>query len=132
MGKQLLLVDVQEILVNNENTLKFDNDINPYNPDKYEYFKTRNRSSIIKNIEYNKQKLELLKKQDGLCAICTGMIDNSERVEIDHIVAKAYGGTDKKNNLRLIHLTCHQQKTATERRQRPILRSRKKKKIMKN
>lgn len=85
---------------------------------------TRNRSSIIKNIEYNKQKLELLKKQDGLCAMCGDKIDGSEKAEIDHIVAKAYGGTDKKNNLQLVHLTCHQQKTATERRQRAIMRRR--------
>lgn len=122
MGKQILLFDVQENLVNNENTLKFDEAINPYNPEKYEYFKTRNRSSAIKNIIYNKQKLELLKKQEGLCAICTGKIDDSEKVEVDHIVAKAYGGTDEKNNLRLVHLTYHQQKTARERRQRAIVR----------
>jgi RNA-directed DNA polymerase len=120
LGKQILLVDVQEILVDNQNTLKFDETINPYNPEKYEYFKTRNRSSVIKNIELNKQKQELLKKQNGLCAICTGIINNTEKVEIDHIVARKDGGTDKKNNLRLVHITCHQQKTAIERRIRAI------------
>lgn len=52
------------------------------------------------------------------------MIDGNEKVEIDHIVAKAYGGTDEKNNLRVVHKTCHQQKTATERRQRAIMRKR--------
>jgi len=62
LGKQVLLVDVQEVLVNNENTLKFNESINPYNPDEYDYFKRRNRSSVIKNIELNKQKLSLLKK----------------------------------------------------------------------
>jgi hypothetical protein len=72
MGKEILLVDIQEILVNNENTLKFVSSINPYNPEKYKYFLTRNRSSVIKNIEYNKQKLELLKKQDGKCTMCGG------------------------------------------------------------
>lgn len=122
LGKQILLVDVQEILVNDQNTLRFDNTINPYNPDEYEYFQSRNRSSTIKNIEYNKQKLELLKKQDGLCTLCGGKIDGSEKVEVDHILAKAYGGNDKKNNLRLVHQTCHQQKTATERRIHAILR----------
>jgi len=121
-NKRILLVDVQEILVNNQNTLKFDETINPYNPEAYEYFKTRNRSSAIKNIELNKQKVELLKKQNGLCPYCNGIIDNTEKVEIDHIIAKADGGTDKKNNLRLIHNTCHQQKTAIERRIRAIKR----------
>jgi len=113
---------VQEILVNFENTLQFEESINPYNPDAYEYFLRRNRSSIIKNIQYNKQKLELLKKQDGLCALCGGKVDGSEKVEVDHILAKAYGGSDKKKNLRLVHQTCHQQKTATERRQQAVLR----------
>jgi RNA-directed DNA polymerase len=121
-GKRILLVDIQEILVNREQTLKFDEAINPYNPDKYNYFMSRNRSSIIKNIEYNKQKQELLKKQVGLCALCGGMINGSEKVEIDHIVATAYGGTDSKKNLRLIHSTCHKQKTAMERRQRAKIR----------
>ena len=87
--QKLLLVDIQEILVNNENTLKFNESINPYNPEKYEYFLTRNRSSIIKNIKYNKQKQELLKKQNGLCAMCGSIIDDNEKVEIDHILAKA-------------------------------------------
>jgi RNA-directed DNA polymerase len=66
----------------------------------------------------------MLKKQDGLCTICKGIIDDCEKAEIDHIVAKVNGGTDKKNNLQLIHATCHQQKTATERRQRAIMRRR--------
>lgn len=126
LGKELLLVDVQEILVNSEPTLAFDDTVNPYNPEKYQYFKTRNRSSVIKNIEYNKQKQQFLAKQDGICAICGGKIDNSEKVEIDHILAKAHGGTDKKKNLRLVHQVCHQQKTAVERRQRAILRKREK------
>jgi RNA-directed DNA polymerase len=122
LGKELLLVDVQEILVNKENTLKFDESINPYNPESYEYFLTRNRISIIRNIEYNKQKQELLKKQNGLCTMCGAIIDENEKVEIDHILAKAYGGTDDKKNLRLIHATCHKQKTARERRERAKLR----------
>lgn len=70
MGKRILLVDVQEILVNNQSWLEFDKAVNPYNPEKYEYFLTRNRKSVIKNIEYNKEKLELLYKQKGLCALC--------------------------------------------------------------
>jgi len=119
-GSQILLVDIQEILVNNINTLQFDESINPYNPEAYEYFKTRHRSAIIKDIENNKQKRELLKKQDGLCAICGGIIDKTEKIEVDHIIAKADGGTNKKNNLRVVHVTCHHQKTATERRIRAI------------
>jgi len=125
-GKQILLVDIQEILVNNLLTLRFDKTINPYNPDTYEYFKTRNRSAIIKNIEYNKQKQRLLKAQDGLCMICKGTINNMERVEIDHIIAKVDGGSNETNNLRLVHSECHKQKTAAERRMRAIMRRREK------
>lgn len=123
-GKQLLIVDVQEILVNNQMMLKFGETINPYNPEAYEYFKTRNRSAIIKNIEYNKQKQNLLKIQDGICTLCNGMISDTERVEIDHIIAKIDGGSNKTSNLRLVHATCHKQKTAVERRMRAIMRKR--------
>ena len=105
-------------------TLEFDDSINPYNPDAYEYFKTRNRSAIIKNIEYNKQKQNLLRIQDGICTLCDGMINNTEKIEIDHIIAKADGGTNETSNLRLVHATCHKQKTAVERRVRAIMRKR--------
>jgi len=33
-------------------------------------------------------------------------------VEIDHIIEKADGGTDKKKNLQVIHKTCHDQKNS--------------------
>jgi RNA-directed DNA polymerase len=39
-------------------------------------------------------------------------------VEIDHIIEKADGGTDKKKNLQVIHKTCHDQKTAWARKAR--------------
>jgi 5-methylcytosine-specific restriction endonuclease McrA len=58
--------------------------------------------------------------------MCGGWIDGTEKVEIDHILAKGYGGTNEKKNLRLIHSTCHKQKTAVERRLRAIMRRREK------
>jgi len=83
---------------------------------------TRNRSNIVKDISNNKQKSDLLQKQNAICKLCHGLIDGTEDTQIDHIIPKAEGGKDKKSNLQVVHLTCHQQKTAVERRSRAIKR----------
>jgi 5-methylcytosine-specific restriction endonuclease McrA len=122
LQKEILIADIQEILVNRYNYLKFEEWINPYNPEAYEKFDTQNRKAIVKDIRYNKEKRRLLVKQSGKCPYCNGWIDGSESVEIDHIIAKADGGTDKKSNLRLIHKECHDRKTVMERRIRAVKR----------
>jgi RNA-directed DNA polymerase len=41
-----------------------------------------------------------------------------EALEIDHILPKADGGTDKWKNLVILHKECHQKKTSWERKWR--------------
>jgi RNA-directed DNA polymerase len=126
-GKDVLITDIQQIKVRSENVLPFNEDMNPYNPDAYDKFMTRNRSAIVKDITNNKQKRSLLEKQNAICPLCEGWIDGTENTQIDHIKPKAEGGTDKKSNLQVVHSTCHQQKTAIERRSRSIKRKNEKK-----
>ena len=71
----------------------------------------------------SKLKVQLLIQQDGVCPRCGEVINlDVEAVERDHIIPKAEGGEDTKKNTVLLHKTCHQQKTAWERKWRAYYR----------
>jgi RNA-directed DNA polymerase len=48
-------------------------------------------------------------KQNGKCAWCKGSIHFGQVIEVDHIVPTKNGGSNTKENLRLIHGHCHDQ-----------------------
>lgn len=111
--KEVLLTDIQEIKVQNENHLSFDPSLNPYNPDSYNVFDRAIKRRIKREILLSKDKQRLLARQDGVCTICGEIVDlNLEEAERDHIIAKVKGGDDTQKNLRVVHKTCHDQKTA--------------------
>jgi RNA-directed DNA polymerase len=56
----------------------------------------------------------LLKRQKGCCASCGLSFKDGDRLEIDHRLPRAIGGTDQLLNLQLLHRHCHDQKTATD------------------
>jgi RNA-directed DNA polymerase len=66
--------------------------------------------------------------QGYTCRICGETLFNGEELQKDHIEPRSKGGKDAYNNLMLVHLTCHHQKTASERSSqeptRPRLRQR--------
>jgi RNA-directed DNA polymerase len=57
----------------------------------------------------------LLKRQRGRCAECGLIFQDGDRMEIDHRLPHAQGGTEEMSNLHLLHTHCHQQKTARDR-----------------
>jgi RNA-directed DNA polymerase len=66
----------------------------------------------------------LVDRQNGLCPLCQQPLwsirhDEQEDVHVDHIIPKKKGGTDKLDNLRAVHMFCHQQRHALERRNEP-------------
>jgi RNA-directed DNA polymerase len=56
----------------------------------------------------------LLKRQKGSCALCGLCFKDGDRLEIDHRIPVAIGGTDLYVNLQLLHRHCHDHKTATD------------------
>lgn len=65
--------------------------------------------------EWRKIRNAVVKRDKGLCQPCkrTGVIRPGSSV--DHIRAKAHGGTDDPSNLECICTACHRAKTARER-----------------
>jgi RNA-directed DNA polymerase len=55
------------------------------------------------------QAQRIARRQGYACAHCREELFNGEELHLDHIVPRAQGGTNRDENLRLIHLYCHQQ-----------------------
>jgi RNA-directed DNA polymerase len=51
----------------------------------------------------------LARAQRGRCSHCGTSLFNGEALHRHHLLPKSKGGTDKRSNLRLLHLYCHQQ-----------------------
>lgn len=56
----------------------------------------------------------ILKRDGGLCQPCLKQRRIAVAVAVDHVVAKADGGTDAESNLQAICEPCHKAKTARE------------------
>jgi RNA-directed DNA polymerase len=55
------------------------------------------------------QARRIARRQGYACAHCREELFNGEELHLDHIVPRAQGGTNRDENLRLVHLYCHQQ-----------------------
>ena len=49
----------------------------------------------------------LFAREHGICQYCGKKIEKGERIEMHHIIHVANGGTDKPDNMALLHDTCH-------------------------
>jgi RNA-directed DNA polymerase len=74
------------------------------------YWATRTgRSPLIPPI-----KARLIKEQKGRCAICGEYFLPEDMIERDHIIPKALGGKNRRNNVQAVHYYCHLKKTKDE------------------
>jgi RNA-directed DNA polymerase len=55
------------------------------------------------------QEQRIARRQGYACAHCRGDLFNGEELHLDHVVPRAEGGNNRDENLRLVHLYCHQQ-----------------------
>ena len=49
----------------------------------------------------------LFARENGICQYCGKKINVGERIEMHHIIHRAKGGTDKPDNMALLHEKCH-------------------------
>nr|ACY06058.1 putative reverse-transcriptase protein [Volvox carteri f. nagariensis] len=57
---------------------------------------------------------KLMRKQKYICPMCKTHFQTDDRLEIDHIIPKSEGGSDKYDNLQLLHKICHVTKTRAQ------------------
>lgn len=70
---------------------------------------------LERNNKQRKLVTALLRKQRHKCSICKMDFDINEPLQIDHIIARALGGSEKLVNLQLLHVACHVKKTTSDR-----------------
>jgi RNA-directed DNA polymerase len=88
----------------------------PYDGD-WTYWSLRLRQSP----HTSRRKAALLQAQQGRCRNCGLRLTVDDALEVDHIVPRAEGGTDRWSNQQLLHRHCHDQKTAQDLRRRRAL-----------
>lgn len=76
----------------------------------------RSGSTTDRGYGYAWQKLRkrILQRDNYLCVKCGEQDRLTEAKEVDHIKAKAHGGTDEEHNLQSLCAPCHREKTAKE------------------
>jgi RNA-directed DNA polymerase len=71
-----------------------------------EYWRNRGYKSVLNQI-YTLKAGSLYKRQKGICPYCQQLVTDISTAHIHHILPTKYGGTEKLNNLWLLHLDCH-------------------------
>lgn len=66
---------------------------------------------------WDRLRLHILERDCGLCRVCSEAGRITPAAQVDHIVPKAWGGTDDESNLQAICRTCHTAKTNHEKTQ---------------
>ena len=63
---------------------------------------------------WDKLRLRILARDSHLCQVCLAKGRPTPATHVDHILAKAKGGTDSESNLRAICRPCHDRKSIAE------------------
>ncbi|MFW5407729.1 HNH endonuclease [Pectobacterium brasiliense] len=61
------------------------------------------------------RRMRILMRDNYVCQECRRNDIGTPATHVDHIIAKAHGGTDDDENLESLCAPCHRKKTATER-----------------
>ena len=72
-----------------------------------EYWEWRNRKKT--ELLHTQRQRMLARRQKSICPRCHDSLTNGEELHIHHIIRKSRGGSNRLENLELIHLYCHQQ-----------------------
>jgi RNA-directed DNA polymerase len=78
----------------------------------------RSRAKLLSPIRYR-----LAQQQRSRCPMCGDYLLNGEALQVDHIMPQYLGGSDAFSNLRLLHLLCHHQRHAQDKRRMSLLRN---------
>ena len=80
-----------------------DSNRNPYDLNQGEYFDARRVEKSLLFFDSQATYKYLLRKQRGICPVCTQIVDHDEKVEIDHINPLSEGGSHRRSNMRVVH-----------------------------
>jgi len=90
--------------------------LNPFLPENRDYYLRRQSLGAKRSALLNANQSTLLKKQGGVCPVCTTGLLNGEPLDVHHIQSRKGGGKDTLRNLLLLHKFCHKQVTYSKSR----------------
>ncbi len=106
-GRELQLVQAADVAIKRH--IKIRGDANPYDPEDERYFDERLKLKWLLG-EKGRGRLRLLwLQQKGICLVCQRKIIYKDGWELHHIIRRVDGGSDKLDNLILLHPNCHHQ-----------------------
>ena len=81
-----------------------------YSSDKQtqQYWEKRATQNVLREV-YSERMERLLKRQEARCPYCCQLIEQIEGTHIHHMRPRSKDGKDELNNLRLLHLFCHEE-----------------------
>ena len=82
-------------------------DANPYDPEWEQYFEVRHHARMRGTLTDRIDLQMLWSRQVGLCPQCHQMLLPEEAWERHHVIWRVMGGSDKLDNLCLLHANCH-------------------------
>jgi len=88
---------------------KVDKEASPFDGNLIYWATRTGKSALIPPI-----KARLIKEQKGRCGICGNYFLPDDIIERDHIVPKALGGLNRRDNVHAVHRYCHLNKTGPE------------------
>ena len=81
----------------------------PFDSSLKEYFiERRKKSSSDESQKYNKKWQNIAKRQNYICPHCSQTLFNDEITNVHHIKPRHLGGSNKTDNLVILHYFCHQ------------------------
>jgi RNA-directed DNA polymerase len=110
-GKTIVLFNMADVPIKRHQLIK---NKNPYLPEDQEYFMQRGKSEVTDGKVWTMYMLKIMKNTNFKCLVCDQHIHGTDKVEVHHIHPKSKGGSDKLNNLLVLHQECHKQVTYTK------------------
>lgn len=106
-GEQVNLLYANDTPIKRHTKIK--GEANPYDPDYETYFEQR-LDYVWRNSEQGKRKVfRLWSRQNRCCLMCKQVITFDTGWHVHHVIEKHKGGSDKLENLVLLHPNCHRQ-----------------------
>jgi RNA-directed DNA polymerase len=82
---------------------------NPYDPRWEEYFESRWDWKMMSSVLGTKKLRYIWKQQNGICPACNSRITLETGWDTHHRIPRALGGSDRWDNLSMLHPQCHDQ-----------------------
>ena len=95
--------------------IKIRSDANPYDPADEGYFDTVLQRRMLATLAGRRKLHWLWSRQQGVCRGCRGKITKTTGWHIHHRIWRSLGGSNRMDNLELLHPTCHAQLHARRR-----------------